>query len=234
LNPRVWLVRLRASPRQVQRLRGVLSDAERRRESNFAFERLRPPFVIAHAALRILLARQLGRAPSGLTFCEGPYGKPYLADRALEFNLSHSGSWALVAVDGHESLGVDIEAVEPRRVTLGLIRSVCSPRERAQFDRLTDELRVAAFFRLWTRKEAAIKALGMGMSQPLETIDVPLGPTAPPNGVTMHPDADRGVQWCLWDLAVPAGYRAALVVRQAPGTPPRPPGPVERVEITEL
>ncbi len=233
-TPQAWLIDLRAAPDEVQSLRGVLSPDERDREARFAFDDLRAPFVVAHAGLRLLLAERLDCAPSELVFRTGSYGKPHLVDRALEFNLSHSGSWALLALGDRDALGVDIEVVDALRATPSMIRAIGSRRERSRLDQLGGDARVAAFFRLWSRKEAAVKALGTGMSQPLDAIEVPLGPIAPRDGLAMPSQVAGAAQWCLWDLRAPPGYVAALVVRQTPGTQPHAPEPVRRIDAHQL
>lgn len=228
MRPQLWLVRLWAPPERLAQLRRVLSDDERAQADRFVFDRLRPPFIVAHAALRILLARTLDADPAALHFCKGEFGKPRLRDAPLEFNLSHAGEWALVAIGHQHAVGVDIEGIHPRRVSPGMIDTVTSTTERAAFAALDPARRIVPFFRLWVRKEAVIKALGTGLSRSLHSIDVPLGPRAPRDGIVLRPAPEPGVRWWLWDLSAPLGYFAALVVRQPEGEDPLAPEPIER------
>ncbi|MCA9707377.1 MAG: 4'-phosphopantetheinyl transferase superfamily protein [Myxococcales bacterium] len=226
MRPQLWLVRLWAPPERLVQLRALLSAQEREQADRFAFDRLRPPFIVAHAALRILAGRALGADPAGLRFAKGPFGKPHLVDARLPLNLSHAGDWGLVALGHRHEVGVDIEAIHPARVTAGMVRMVTSTGERATFDAMDPARWAAPFFRLWVRKEAVIKALGTGLSRPLDSIDVPLAPEAPPDGIVLRPEPEPGVRSWLWDVPAPTGYFAALVVRQPRDEPPRPPEPV--------
>jgi 4'-phosphopantetheinyl transferase len=129
--------------------------------------RLRRPlhlqrFVLAHAFLRRKLGERLGQPPASLSFDHGPEGKPLLA--GLYFNLSHSGDLAALVLSTRHPVGVDIEAIQPVDA-LGLARDHFAPSEAAL---IADACHpVAAFFRLWTRKEAVLKAHGLGIGHSL-------------------------------------------------------------------
>lgn len=234
MNPQIWLVRLWAPPSMLDPLRDLLSEQERERAAAFVFDWLRPPFIVAHAALRVLAGRALGVDPGSLRFEKGRFGKPGLVGAPLELNLSHSGEWAMIALGYDAPLGVDIEAIVPDRVTPGMIDMVTSTTERAQFAAMDPARTAAPFFRLWVRKEAVIKALGTGLSRALDSIDVPLEPEAPRDGIVLRPVPEPGMRWWLWDLDAPLGYCAALVVQQPEGEPPRPPGAVQLLSLDAL
>lgn len=132
--------------------------------------RLRQPvhrqrFVLAHAFLRRKLGERLGHHPAALRFGHGPEGKPLLA--GLHFNLSHSGDLAVLALSTRHPVGVDIEALQPIDA-LGLARAHFAPSEAALIADLDDPL--AAFYRLWARKEAALKAHGLGIGHSLAEV----------------------------------------------------------------
>jgi 4'-phosphopantetheinyl transferase len=234
VTPELWLVHLWAPPACQARLEARLEPDERERGARFAFPWLRTRHAVAHAALRTIAARQLGRPPATLRWATGPYGKPYLADASLELNLSHAGDWGMIAVGHRHPVGVDIEAISPGRAGPEMIRAVTSSVERAAFARLPAREHAIAFFRLWVRKEAVIKALGTGLSRALDTIDVPLGAEAPPDGVVLRPVPTPGVRWWLWDVPAPLGHLAALVVGQPEHEPPQPPGPLGWMTLADL
>jgi 4'-phosphopantetheinyl transferase len=185
----------------------VLSEDERARAARFKFDRDREAYVRAHAALRAIVGRALGVAAGEVEFTFGPHGKPRVG--ALELNLSHAGALALVAL-GPRPLGVDVERTAPidppgpHEVAVQYF----SPAERAELARAADPL--AAFYRVWTRKEAFLKATGEGLSRPLDSFDVSAGAGAAL--VATRPDRDEAARWVMIDLAVPAGYAAALCV----------------------
>jgi 4'-phosphopantetheinyl transferase len=234
MTPALWLVPLWAPPARQAELEALLEPHERERLERFAFPWLRTRYAVAHAALRTVAARCLGRSPAALRFAVGPHGKPYLPGTDLELNLSHAGDWGMIALGHDRPVGVDLEAIVPRRVDGSMIRAVTSAAERAAFATMPAHEHAIAFFRLWVRKEAVIKALGTGLSRALDTIDVPLGPQAPPDGVTLRPAPPPGVRWWLWDVPAPTGHLAAVVVGQPAHEPPRPPGPLDWLTLDDL
>jgi 4'-phosphopantetheinyl transferase len=170
-------------------------------------------YVVAHARLRQLLAAALGGDASSLAFVEGEHGKPALAggtaESGLHFNLSHSGGLGLVGWSWDLHIGVDVEAWRPMRDEAALVRRYFSAVEVAAWERLPADERTEAFFNLWTRKEAYIKAVGRGLSLPLASFDVSHG-----NGsaaTLLRPSELAGAG--PWSLAAPqAGPGCSLAV----------------------
>jgi 4'-phosphopantetheinyl transferase len=133
-------------------------------------------YVVAHGRLRQLLAPLLRMEPAAIEFAAGADGKPQLAGAAaaseLSFNLSHSAAWGLVGWSWQRDIGVDVEAWRAMRDAAALVRRYFSAAEIAGWEALPQELREQAFFNLWTRKEAYVKALGRGLSLSLASFDV--------------------------------------------------------------
>jgi phosphopantetheinyl transferase len=124
---------------------------------------------LAHAAQDQILAAYLEIEPRALEYETLPGGKPVLADRALEFNLSHSGELALVAVSRHLQVGVDLEHPRSFRNEAGMARRICGARELEHLAQAADD---DELLRLWVRKEAVVKATGEGLVHPVNQIDV--------------------------------------------------------------
>lgn len=210
----VWRVDLDQPDEVVQRFRSTLEDDEVHRADRFHFERDRRAFTVSRGFLRHVLGRYLTARPEDLRFAYGPYGKPALNDEhkqsSLRFNMSHSRGVGLVAVTDTKELGVDVEYIRPDFASEAIARRFFSSREVSAFNALSNELRVAAFFRCWTRKEAYIKAIGLGLSQPLDGFDVTLAPEAPP--ALLRTDEGDASRWSLSDIDVGSDYAAALVV----------------------
>jgi 4'-phosphopantetheinyl transferase len=154
-----------------------------------------------------VLARYLDRAPATLRFDYGPRGKPLLPGTPLSFNLSHSADRALLAVTREARLGVDIERIRPvdhERIA----RRFFAPAEAARLAALPERRRAAAFFAGWTRKEAFMKAVGEGLSLPLDSFEVSLDGPA----VLLRAAAGVATDWSLLELHVPEGFTAALAL----------------------
>jgi 4'-phosphopantetheinyl transferase len=159
---------------------GVLDAAERERAARFVFERDRVRYLAAHVGMRHILARYLGAAPAELAFSEGLHGRPQLAGAwagDLEFNLSHSGELALVAVTLHGPLGVDVEALRPMPDWRELAERYFTPEECAALVAAGADPQVE-FLRCWVRKEAALKSTGIGLSEEPRDVSVGVGPLA--------------------------------------------------------
>ncbi len=151
-----------------------LDSRERERYARLVSDELKQRYLVAHAGLRRLLASYCNCDPSEVQYKTSPTGKPSLVNDALQFNLSHTGAFVAVAVSTDE-VGIDIEqlrsvsdvdALAARHFTTSEREGLAgSPRASATHD----------FFRIWTRKEAVLKCLGIGLTHPAAEIDVGLG-----------------------------------------------------------
>lgn len=121
------------------------------------------------AALRQVLAYYAGQPPRSLALYYGEYGKPALRGHDVQFNLSHSGKRALIAVS-NDPVGVDLEWIHPGLQVEELASIVCNGAEDEYLRNLPEDARRIAFFQLWTQKEAYCKALGVGLQKTLADI----------------------------------------------------------------
>lgn len=189
----------------------LLSPDEKQRASRLLSDRKRRCYVRARTTLRHLLGRYLDRDPSQIQFQYGPEGKPSVVSTPqLEFNLSHSGELAVFSFSHGVPLGVDVERMRPLIDMEGLAMRFFSPEEVDELLSLPAAERQRGFFNCWTRKEAFVKALGVGFSFPLHRFAVTLRPNIPPRLKTVEHSLIAGQQWELRDLEVSAGYAAAL------------------------
>ena len=124
---------------------------------------------LAHDAQDQILAGYLNIEREALEYATLPGGKPILADGALEFNLSHSGDLALVAVSRDLQVGVDLEHPRSFKNEAGLARRICAPRELEHLMQASDD---DELLRPWVRKEAVAKATGEGLAQAVNQLDV--------------------------------------------------------------
>jgi 4'-phosphopantetheinyl transferase len=191
--------------------RALLSPDERARADRFRFARDRDRYTRGRAFLRRRLAEATGRPAAALRFAEGAWGKPALACGTLEFNLSHSGGLAVLALSTEGPVGIDVELVD-RSVDVGRLSESCFvAAERAVIDALGPEERRRRFFAFWTAKEALMKLTGQGMSLPPLDITLrlerglPAGclrPGALAGATLVYPDLGRSDAICC--LALPA------------------------------
>lgn len=147
----------------VPALAAVLNPKELERAAHFHFELHRRRFIVARAGLRILLGTLLGQAPRKLPLAYGPARKPVLPGGPA-FSLAHSGNWLLIGIADSGRLGVDIEVRKPVPDAMSLARGNFSDEELMALAELPPEDRSAAFLRIWTRKEALLKAVGTGLT----------------------------------------------------------------------
>ena len=149
-----------------------LSDVEMARYDRLAFPHLKRDWLLSRGGLRNLLSGATKLSPSEITFSENLYGKPQLAGTGPHFNVSHSGDYIVYAFSHHCELGVDIEAITPEFATLRLAARCFSDKEYQSLEGLTPERFTQAFFKIWSGKEAYIKAIGMGLSADLKAFTV--------------------------------------------------------------
>ena len=171
-------------------------------------------------AWRQVLAQYAGVLPGELTLTADIYGKPRLAAPAsLGFNLSHCGDVVLLALGHGIELGVDIEALRPRPRALQLAQRYFTAAEAAALAALPEDVRLQAFYRLWTAKEAVLKALGRGLAFGLHRVGFRLetGGTAVLPEDFAHAAAPASA-WSLHALAPAPGYLGALAWRGGPRT----------------
>ena len=210
----IWEIHLEAPPDEIQHCRRLLAQDEIERADRFHFEKHRRRFTLARAAMRQILGRYIHAAPGDVVFSYGHRGKPALAGthgRSIQFNLSHSENIALLAVAEGMILGIDIEFINPEFATEDIAKRFFSPVETQCLMALRPQERAEAFFCCWTRKESYIKALGDGLSVPLDSFEVAFAPGAPAALLRVRADPREVMRWSMYDLDTAGGYRAALV-----------------------
>ena len=209
----VWKIDLQATPAQLERLLGLLDDTEVRRAQRFSFDRHRRRFITGRAVMRILLGRYTNRPPEALEFSYNPQGKPALKDAdSLEFNFTNSRDLALLCVARQAQLGIDLEHLGRYTDYAGIVNRFFAEREVEELFSLPECRRHAAFITGWTRKEAYIKALGTGLSLPLDKFVVTIDPEATPQLLSADDMPDEPGRWVFRHLDPEAGYVASLVV----------------------
>jgi 4'-phosphopantetheinyl transferase len=194
-------------------LSSVLSKEEVERATRFHFSKDRHHFIVARGLLRELSAAYLKTRANELEFQYGPQGKPTLVVPApFNFNLAHSHGRAAYAFSANRELGIDLELVRADFGGVDLAQRFFSAREIETLLKVPARLASVAFFNCWTRKEAYIKAIGEGLSMPLNLFDVSLSPGEPAALLRNRRNEDEVSRWSMQSLTAPEGYVAALVV----------------------
>lgn len=155
---------------QLSLLQTLLSPEERQTWQSIGQPARRQEYLLSRGLLRRLLAERLLCRPDALQFCSNPHGKPALSDGRWQFNLSHSGDWLVLALCREGPLGVDIEMGLRRRPILPLAERFYAPGEYLWLRTLPVQEQDSAFYRLWSRKEAVLKAHGAGIAAGLEKV----------------------------------------------------------------
>lgn len=200
----------------MRELTSVLDDCDRARASRFVFERDRDRFVAGRGMLRLLLGRYVGVAPERVVFDIAFAGKPFVRNETegspVQFNLSHSDRWALLGVTRAGAIGVDIEAHRELPEADQIVRERFAPAEMRQLLSLPASQRTRGLFACWTRKEAYVKALGSGLSVPLDGFEVSLGSGDAAALCNIDGSSRAAREWTLWDCAVGPDMSAAVAV----------------------
>jgi len=197
--------------------RPLLSDDEQERFDQALNEKVKRRFLAARGMLRILLGRYLDTAPERLRFDYNEHGKPSLNDpkMPLSFNVSHSGKIGLFAITWNRDIGVDVEHQKPGSPNdrMDIARRFFSVAEYDSLATVPDLLRREAFYQCWTRKEAFVKAKGVGMSLPLSSFDVSVGPDAPPALLATRWNPSEVNRWTIHALDPGSDYAGSLAVQ---------------------
>ena len=235
----IWRVPLVQPQTVADRLEQLLDSEERERAARFHFAEDRIRYTIAHGALRSILARYLNQAPADLSFQRGRFGKPCLSfpteprgrkraagrresgaapaqpSPALHFNLSHSRDLAVIAACSQRLVGVDVETVRDVGNLDSIVKRYFTAEEKRFLSSAATGEHPRALLTLWSRREAAAKALGLDLSAALADVQVP---AFPPGEAIEAPrladlETDHGEKrpvWFIRDLELDEGHVGAV------------------------
>jgi len=216
----VWRASLDQPAELIAKLAPLLSQDEYQRAERFHRPIDRRRFTAGRGILRKILSTYLGLAPDEVQFVYNKYGKPLISNDqkrgALSFNLSHSNGMALYAVAWRRRVGIDIEYVREDFATLEVAERFFSKDELEALKAAPIDRRVEAFFNCWSRKESYIKAIGMGVSYPLDGFTVSLTHDVAPSLLKVDAGAAEAARWKMYELDAVEGYAAALIVENPP------------------
>ena len=208
----MWRGRLASSSDTRHRLLELLSSDELQRARGYKFDLHRDQYILARGLLRVILSIYTDGPADQLAFAYTQYGKPFLANCGIHFNVSHSDELALYAIAHEQRLGVDIERMRPVRDQEALAKQFFSRAEYKDWLALHPFSRTEGFFNCWTRKEAYLKAIGNGLSARLDTFDVSLTPRAVAAINAIDGQSRPASKWSLFHLNPEHDYVGAIAV----------------------
>ncbi len=205
--------------------RETLNVAEKVQEPRFYFERDRRRYLITRALVRTVLSRYVSIDPRECVFSTNAYGRPDIVnaqarEAGLSFNLSHTHSLIVLGVTSGRALGVDVENVQAREVSIDIADRYFAPEEVAVLTAAPPHQQQYRFFEYWTFKEAYIKARGMGLSLPLDkfSFEYPDDHTVE---IAIHPElADDPARWQFWQFRPTSEYLVAICAERVGGRSP--------------
>jgi 4'-phosphopantetheinyl transferase len=227
----VWCGGLLLTSEELAQCAAVLSPDERARAARLDFQRDRDRYVAGRGQLRMLAGRYLGIEPSVVAFVYGPQGKPALrgpgrgshvegpagaespAGYPLEFNVAHSQDVVLYAFCLGSRIGVDVEHVRPMSDQDAFASQFFSPAERRLLMSLDGSQRAEGFFTIWACKEAILKAIGSGLTRPINQTEVSIDGPGSVQVLSVDGVRAEAANWRLHTFEPEPGFRAALAVQ---------------------
>lgn len=212
----VWRASLALPAGELERHARILAIDERSRAERFRFPVHRDRFIAGRGIQRRILAGYLGVEPAAIVYHIGKHGKLSVDATEVRFNVSNAGDRLLLAVALGREIGVDLEEVRAMPDAAPIARRFFSSVENEAFAAVPPDARDRAFFTCWTRKEAFIKAVGEGLSRPLDSFDVTLRAGEPAQLLCTRRDPADVERWTLREIDVGPGWAAALAVEGGP------------------
>jgi 4'-phosphopantetheinyl transferase len=216
----VWAATSEVSSREISAFEKTLSLDEVERAGQFKLERDRNRFVACRGCLRAILAAYLETGPQEVNFEYGPRGKPWLANKPetsrLHFNVAHSENLFLTAISRICPLGVDVERIRFIENTDDLVKLLLCTTEELEWNTVAETQKLSTFFRIWTCKEACLKATGDGIAESLREIAVSFLPGEPARLIKPPAMPIPNEDWTLSELN-PAGEFAAAIAAPTRG-----------------
>lgn len=204
------IIQLSKSQDRLAECQNILAADEQQRMQRFAMPLLQQKFALTRGMLRFTLAEYLNLPPQSLEFIYNDWGKPFLKQSSLQFNMAHSGDYCVIAVSPHHPVGVDIEqCINTRQPHLDIAQRFFTEAEYLAIKTATDS--ELLFFHIWTQKEAFLKAIGRGLSFGLDQFEVSTDLSIASVNNIKDPALNKHV-WASQSFDCLAGYR--LVVTQ--------------------
>ena len=196
-----------------KQLYNILSDDEKQRADKLKIELKKKQFIVSRSVLRKVISKSIGQPHDDIAVYYGEHNKPFIKDKynnkAIEFNVSHSEECVLIALTLGNKIGIDVEKVSPDIDHIALSKRFFSKNENDQLERISSDKKLDTFYRIWTRKEAFIKATGEGMTCGLDKFSVSSKREAK-SKVVIEQEKNCNEEWYCFNLMDIDHYEAAL------------------------
>lgn len=216
----VWLAYYRdiVDPKLHTRYRAMMTEQERGQELRFYFADDRLRFMVTRALVRSVLSKYAAVRPEDWIFEANRYGRPFVTNRAaqecgLRFNISHTHGLIALGVTAQRELGVDVECVGTREVSMGIAHRFFAPLEVADLATIAPELQQERFLEYWTFKESYIKARGMGLSIALDQFSFHYPHTRGVR-IAVQPELDDASCWTFLQYRPNTKYFLAVCIER--------------------
>lgn len=206
----LWLACVDLPVLKREELTQLLSEDEKRRSERFRFDRDRNHFIARRGILRQILSRYLSLEPQKIQLESGPHGKPAILQQEgkplLHFNLSHSSELALYGITRNWEIGVDIEKHRPISDLEKLAARFFTSAESRWLNQHVESEKEPAFFKIWTCKEAYLKAIGEGLAFGLDQVEFSFPAGERPKLIAIKGNTQDVSQWFLQQLNLPPHF----------------------------
>lgn len=197
---------------EISELRKLLSKDETEKADRFRFEKDTIQYIVSRGYLRRILSDYIQTNAESIIFSYTEFGKPFINNSEVYFNLSHSGDWCLIAVSLIKEIGIDIEKIREIDDVLKIAEKYFALNEYEHLKSFEGIKQLNEFFRIWTLKESFIKAIGEGLSFPLKNFSVLSGKNNSPV-LKLFDNKKEGTNWKLLNLDSESGYYSSLAVK---------------------
>jgi len=195
---------------ELQNYWNMLNKQEQKKAMTFVRPELQNKYIKTRGVLRKVLSSYLNMEPCLVQINIGEYGKPYLDEDLLYFNLSHSKNKFVIAVSNCTELGIDVEETRKRNNLFGLVEKCFSESEQLHWGSLSKQQQLVMFYRYWVRKEAFVKAVGRGIALGLDQCVL----NDDLNSFSKIPDCHgRASDWKIVDIPIDENIFCVLVCK---------------------
>ncbi len=210
----VWQANIKADSAYYKDFSNALSSDELERANNFRFPKDRERFIIRRYQLRLILSKYCGCQPNEIMFGYNSFKKPFIwlpEFKEVKFNMSCSGDLMLVGLCNQNEIGIDIEKVCEIHNLDNIASENFSLQELKYLNGTLDKIN--AFYKIWTRKEAFIKAIGKGMYYPLKSFCVEVNSSGGYEQLVIFNHLTESKLWRTAEINSPAGYIASIAIK---------------------